>query len=124
MTLQAQKMPPEIKADEITRNLFVRYICSYLLYDYNLSHANNSYYNNEHDRNLRTVEKAKASSLDGRSWEEQLTWAYNQVLSEDIEELIAHIQKCGSGSRAQTEVLIAEKMEEYKNYCRQKENKS
>ena len=106
---------PEIKADDITECLFARYICSYLLYDYNLDHANNCFYNNEHQRTLRALEKAKTLTRNGRSWEEQLTWAYNQVLAEDIEKLIEC--NCGENmSRAEYEVLLAEMISEYNTW--------
>lgn len=108
----AAETPPQIEGDEITRQLFVRYICSYLLYDYNLSHANSCFYNNERDRDRRAAEKAKSAPRNGRSWGKQLTWAYNQVLSEDAEGLIEHI--CGEHiSRAEYEVMLAEMVNEY-----------
>lgn len=107
-----QEELPQINEDEVTEVLITRFLYTYLLYDSNLSHAENCYFNNRHAFAERAVQKAKAIPPGDRNWPEHLTWAYNQVLSEDIEAFIAHI--CGGSlSRAEYEVLFAEVVAEY-----------
>lgn len=105
---------PVIHGDGITSQLFVRYICCYLLHDFNLDHANSCFYNNESERCRRAAAKVKEVPFSGRK-QDQLTWAYNQMLSEDIEELISHNCK-GNLSRAEYEVMLAEMIEDYNKW--------
>ena len=98
--------PPEIEWDGTTEYLHIRYLCSYLLHDDDLNWAHNVFSHFEDDRRRRAAEKAKESPFP-EGTPERLTWAYNQVLSEDLEALISQNCCCLSGlSRAEYESCL------------------
>lgn len=68
----------------------------------------------EDERCRRAAEKAKESPFP-EGTPDRLTWAYNRVLSEDIEDLISQNCSCLHDlSRAEYEVMLAEEIEAYR----------
>lgn len=109
-----ESTPPKIEWDRTTEYLHTRYICSYLLHDDDLEWAHNLFNYHENERCRRAAEKAKESPFP-EGTPNRLTWAYNRVLSEDIEDLISHNCGCsGKLSRAEYEVMLADEIEAYR----------
>ena len=104
-----ETIPPKIEWDGTTEHFHIRYVCSYLLHDDDLNWAHH-----EDERCRWAAEKAKESPFPEGS-PNRLTWAYNRVLSEDIEELI--LQNCSwlhDLSRGEYEVMVAKEIEAYR----------
>lgn len=95
-----------ISKDEIASILRQRWIACYMLYDWNLSHADNAFYNNESER-YEEVHKRLSNEPVTPSSTDLVADTYNKVLAEDIEEFIQKHMEVLPCSRADVEIEIA-----------------
>lgn len=94
-----------IAKNEISCLLQQRWIACYMLYDWNPSHADNAFYNNEFER-YKEVFKRLTNESALPSSAALMTDAYNKVLAEDVESFIQTHMEVSSCSRAEVEIQI------------------
>lgn len=98
-----------IHLDYASEYLRKRWIVCYMLYDWNIKHANNSFFSNEVVRYQRVCELMKTEPTVSDAI---VTKTYNQVLAEDIEEFIQHLMQTGTSDRLRVEIDIAATLSE------------
>lgn len=93
-----------IHLDYASEYLRKRWIACYMLYDWNINHAHNSFFSNEVDRYQRVCKLMKTEPTISDAL---VTKTYNQVLAEDIEEFIQYHMRTGTSDRLRVEIDIA-----------------
>lgn len=99
----------EIYHDYASNYLRKRWFACYMLYDYNISHATNSFYANENFRHQSVSELLEAAPTVSDA---VVTETYNRVLAEDVERFIQFLTEIGSIDRLRVEIDIAEMLAE------------
>lgn len=94
-----------IVKNDISCVLQQRWVACYMLYDWNPSHADNAFYNNEFER-YKKVHEYMANEPVAPSTADLMTDAYNRVLAEDVESFIQRHMEVLSCSRAEVEIQI------------------
>ena len=83
--------PPEnitIYEDDITAVLWQRWSACYMLYDWNLHHADHAYLSNKCNWVQQTYKRLEGTATDAASLKDTLTDTFNRILLEDVEDFI------------------------------------
>lgn len=99
-----------ITKDEVSMILWKRWIICYMLYDWNLIHADNAFENNELDRYAKVCKRLGENYVISGKTGEDLTNTYNEVLCEDVEGFIAEHMEVWEKPRTVVEMSIAKAM--------------
>lgn len=94
-------------ADERSQSLFETWIACYLLYDANLRHAGNAFYNGEAKRLQEARRELELCGVRPCS-AAALTLAYNRVLHKDVERFMQAHLKTWAADRCELEREVAE----------------
>ncbi|HBA47026.1 MAG TPA: hypothetical protein DCZ91_04360 [Lachnospiraceae bacterium] len=105
-TETGQKDVP-IHEDDISTVLWQRWIACYMLYDWNLSHADSAYLSNKCTWVQKVCRRLEGTAIDAASLEGVLTDTFNHILLEDVEDFIETHMKVWKCDRMTVEFQAA-----------------
>ena len=101
-----------ISKDSVSGVLYKRWIGCYMLYDWNLRHAEHAFDNNEIGRYQKVAEMLGENFKLTPKGSASLTELYNKVLVEDVEDFIRRHMEVWPCGRCEIELEIAKTMAE------------
>lgn len=101
-----------IQKKEVSIVLWKRWIACYMLYDWNLRHAGQSFSLNEIDRYQKVCEKLGDNVTISPELNDLLTSTYNETLAEDVEGFIKTHIEVWNADRLTIELQVTKTMAE------------
>ena len=96
-----------IQENVVSAVIWQRWIACYMLYDWNLLHADHAYLSNKYEWVQKVCKRLEGTTIDARSLEGTLTDTFNHVLLEDVEDFIQKHMKAWKCDRLKVEFWIA-----------------
>lgn len=101
-----------IDEDDVSAILWQRWIACYMLYDWNMHHADNAYFNNMYIRVQKVCKRLEGTTIDAASLKNTLTDTFNHILLEDVEDFIQTHMEVWKCDRLTVEFEVARVMAE------------
>ena len=101
-----------IDEDDVSAILWQRWIACYMLYDWNMHHADNAYFNNMYKWGQKVCKRLEGTTIDAASLKNTLTDTFNHILLEDVEDFIQTHMKVWECDRLTVEFEVARVMAE------------
>ncbi len=96
-----------IYEDAISVALWQRWIACYMLYDWNLRHADHAYLSNKCNWVQQTYKRLEGTATDAASLKDTLTDTFNRILLEDVEDFIQTHMRVWKCDRLTVEFQVA-----------------
>ncbi len=96
-----------IYEDDITAVLWQRWIACYMLYDWNMLHADSAYASNKYTWIEQVCKRLEGTSINAGALENTLTDTFNHILLEDLEDFIQTHMKVWECDRLTVEFHVA-----------------
>lgn len=96
-----------IYENDVSTILCQRWIACYMLYDWNICHANMAYLNNKCVWTEQVCERLVETTLEGEALKNMLTGTFNQILLEDVEDFIQTHMRVWECDRLTVELQVA-----------------
>lgn len=98
--------------NDITDVLWQRWTACYMLYDWNMFHADSTYASNKYKWIKQVCKRLEGTSIDAKALENTLTDTFNHVLLEDLEDFIQTHMSVWECDRLTVEFHVARVMAE------------
>ena len=96
-----------IHEDDVSSILCQRWIACYMLYDWNLHHADSAYLSNKCGWVQQTYKRLEGTATDAASLKDTLTDTFNRILLEDVEDFIQTHMRVWKCDRLTVEFQVA-----------------
>ena len=96
-----------IHKDVVSAVIWQRWIACYMLYDWNLHHADHAYLSNKCNWVQQTYKRLEGTATDAASLKDTLTDTFNRILLEDVEDFIQTHMKVWKCDRLTVEFQVA-----------------
>lgn len=101
-----------IHEDDVSSILCQRWIACYMLYDWNLHHADSAYLSNKCGWVQQTYKRLEGTATDASSLKDTLTDTFNRILLEDVEDFIQTHMRVWQCDRLTVEFQVAKTVAE------------
>ena len=96
-----------IHENDVTTVLMQRWIACFMLYDWNLHHADHAYLSNKCNWVQQTYKRLEGTATDAASLKDTLTDTFNRILLEDVEDFIQTHMEVWKCDRLTVEFQVA-----------------
>lgn len=96
-----------IQENVVSAVIWQRWIACYMLYDWNLHHANSAYLSNKCGWVQQTYKRLEGTATDAASLKDTLTDTFNRILLEDVEDFIQTHMRVWKCDRLTVEFQVA-----------------
>ncbi len=96
-----------IQENVVSAVIWQRWIACYMLYDWNLHHANSAYLSNKCGWVQQTYKRLEGTATDAASLKTTLTDTFNRILLEDVEDFIQTHMRVWKCDRLTVEFQVA-----------------
>lgn len=96
-----------IHKDVVSAVIWQRWIACYMLYDWNLHHADHAYLSNKCNWVQQTYKRLEGTATDAASLKDTLTDTFNRILLEDVEDFIQTHMRVWKCDRLTVEFQVA-----------------
>ena len=96
-----------IQENVVSSVIWQRWIACYMLYDWNLHHADHAYLSNKCNWVQQTYKRLEGTATDASSLKDTLTDTFNRILLEDVEDFIQTHMRVWKCDRLTVEFRVA-----------------